>query len=243
MARPASLQTVARGLARDLDQLEWRTPSHVYNPLHYAWDGYHQYLERFGDTGGRVLIVGMNPGPWGMTQTGVPFGNVSSVREWFRMEPKLSRQLPEQHPKYPILGMACPRDEGSGKRLWNWAAQRVGTPDDFFARFFIWNYCPLLFLGKGRNLIPSQLKADEHRALEALCSAALTRVIQRLEPSAIVALGRYAQNQVQSVVGEGVAVHYLLHPSPANPTANQHWPAYAEEALGPWLPTRGTPGR
>lgn len=238
MAHLASLSSVARTLARDLDQLTFPTPSHVYNPLIYAWDGHRQYLERFGEGAGRVLLVGMNPGPWGMAQTGVPFGSVNAVRDWFGMAPKLARALPVQHPKYPILGMACPRDEGSGKRLWGWAAGRVGTPEQFFERFFVWNYCPLLFLGQGRNLIPSQLSREEQRALEGPCNAALLHVVRRLQPGAVVVFGRYAQKQVQAVLGEGVAVHYLLHPSPANPMANQRWSEFAEEALGPWLPPK-----
>ena len=236
MPTSLALTRLARKLGRDLDALEFRTPSHVYNPLIYAWSGYHQFLRRFGDGRGRVLMVGMNPGPWGMAQTGVPFGNISAVRDWFHIDTKLRRQLPEQHPKYPILGMACHRDEGSGGRLWGWAAKRVGPPEAFFERFFVWNYCPLLFLGNGHNLIPSALKADEQRPLDAICSEALHHVVRILEPTAVVGFGRYAEKRVRDLVGERVPVIYLLHPSPANPTANQHWAEYAEEALGPWLP-------
>ncbi|QEA14145.1 single-stranded DNA-binding protein [Comamonas flocculans] len=236
MASGASLERVARTLARDLDHLSWHTPSHVYNPLIYAWDGHRQYLQRFSAGSGRVLLVGMNPGPWGMAQTGVPFGSVGAVRDWFGMQPRLARVLPPQHPRYPLLGMQCQRDEGSGKRLWGWAAQRVGTPEAFFARFFVWNYCPLLFLGQGHNLIPSQLKSPEQRALEAPCNAALVQVVRRLQPQAVVAFGRYAQKQLQTVLGDAVPVHYLLHPSPANPVANRSWAQHAEQVLAPWLP-------
>lgn len=236
MAAALPLADVARALARDLDRLRWQTPSHVYNPLHYAWDGHRQFLERFGHKRGRVLLLGMNPGPWGMAQTGVPFGNITAVREWFHIDTQLAPDLPEQHPKYPILGMACHRDEGSGRRLWRWAGQRVGSAAQFFDRFFVWNYCPLLFLANNRNLIPSGLKAGEQRPLEALCAGAFAEAVRLLEPAAIVALGRYAEKQVRDIVGDRVPVIYLLHPSPANPTANRHWPEYAETALGPWLP-------
>ncbi|QXL85387.1 uracil-DNA glycosylase family protein [Comamonas sp. NLF-1-9] len=236
MATGTSLERVARNLARDLDRLSWHTPSHVYNPLVYAWDGHRQYLQRFGSASGRVLLVGMNPGPWGMAQTGVPFGSVGAVRDWFGMQPRLARSLPLQHPRYPLLGMDCHREEGSGKRLWGWAAQRVGKPEAFFSRFFVWNYCPLLFLGQGRNLIPSQLKQTEQRALEAPCNAALVQVVQRLQPQAVVAFGRYAQKQLQAALGDATVVHYLLHPSPANPVANRSWAQHAEEVLAPWLP-------
>lgn len=227
---------IARQLSRELSALRWHTPSHVYNPLEYAWSGHRTYLERYGTQTGRVLLVGMNPGPWGMAQTGVPFGNVSSVREWFGIDARLARKLPAQHPKYPILGLACGRDEGSGKRLWGWAQSRLGPPGRFFERFFIWNYCPLLFLAKGRNLTPGQLAADEARALDAACDVALERAIAVLEPAAIVGIGRYAEQRVRACVAPGVPTAYLPHPSPANPAANQHWPELAEHALAAWLP-------
>lgn len=238
----AGLTSIARSLARGLDAVDWHTPSHVYNPLQYAWSGHRAYLERYGERRGRVLLVGMNPGPWGMAQTGVPFGNVSAVRDWFRIDSRLARRLPVQHPKYPILGLACQRDEGSGKRLWGWARQRVGSPDDFFARFFIWNYCPLLFLAHNRNLVPAALGADEREALRTHCDHALDRVVAALQPAAIVGIGRYAVERATERVGGRVPVVYLLHPSPANPTANQHWGEFAERTLAAWLPRRPARG-
>ncbi|TAM50805.1 MAG: single-stranded DNA-binding protein [Nevskiaceae bacterium] len=237
MTTEISLVRLARKWSRDLAGLEFHTPSHVYNPLDYAWDGYHQYLERFGEGTGRVLLVGMNPGPWGMTQTGVPFGNISAVRGWFHIDTRLMpHHLPLQHEKYPILGMACHRDEGSGKRLWGWVQDRVGTPEQFFERFFVWNYCPLLFLAKNRNLIPGALKAAESRPLDALCDEALAHAVRVLKPAAIMGIGRYAVDKAKAVVGDSVPVGYLHHPSPANPTANARWPELAEEALRQWLP-------
>ncbi len=127
---------------------------------------------------GRVLLLGMNPGPWGMAQTGVPFGDVVTVREWFHIETQLGKVLPEQYPKYPILGMACRRNEGSGSRLWRWAEARIGTPEDFFEHFFAWNYCPLLFIRNGRNLVPEHLSRPEREALMAVCDHALAAAIR-----------------------------------------------------------------
>ena len=124
----SGLIQVTRTLARDVDRLVLHTPSHVYNPLIYAWAGHREYLRRYGAKRGRVLLLGMNPGPWGMAQTGVPFGDVVTVREWFHIETQLGKVLPEQHPKYPILGMACCRNEGSGSRLWRWAKRASERP-------------------------------------------------------------------------------------------------------------------
>ncbi len=238
MSTANSLIRTARKLARSASALDWRTPSHVYNPLQYAWSGQHEYLARYGDRTGRVLLLGMNPGPWGMAQTGVPFGTVSAVRDWFHIETRLARVLPEQHPKYPILGMSCHRHEGSGGRVWGWAAERLGAPEDFFARFFVWNYCPLLFLGNNHNLIPSALRADERQALGEICDRAFGGVLRALQPVAVVGIGRYAEEQARRLVGERVPVAYLAHPSPASPAANRDWPGMAERALGRWLPPR-----
>lgn len=45
--------------------------SAVYNPTEYATSLHCQYLERFLTGQKRILFLGMNPGPWGMCQTGV----------------------------------------------------------------------------------------------------------------------------------------------------------------------------
>jgi single-strand selective monofunctional uracil DNA glycosylase len=236
-AQAAMLRTT-RKLAHEVDALDWHTPSHVYNPLLYAWAGHREYLHRYAGARGRVLLLGMNPGPWGMTQTGVPFGDVVTVREWFGIDSRLAATLPAQHPKYPILGMACHRNEGSGSRLWGWAADRVGTPEDFFARFFVWNYCPLLFIGQNRNLIPEKHSREEGTALAAVCDRALHAVVRALQPSAIVGIGRFAERRAGELFGPDAGIGYLPHPSPANPNSNRRWPELAEQALGPWLPPR-----
>lgn len=232
----ASVLRVTRKLAREADGLTLFTPSHVYNPLLYAWTAHREYLRRYAGQRGRVLLLGMNPGPWGMTQTGVPFGSVAMVRDWFGIQSRLGGPLPPQHPKYPILGMACHRDEGSGSRLWGWAKARLGTPDDFFARFFVWNYCPLLLLANGRNLIPEHLTQPERAALTVVCDRALAAVIHALAPAAVVGIGRYAERRATDLLGADAGVRYLPHPSPANPAANRDWPLLAEQALKPWLP-------
>lgn len=236
-SRQALIRT-ARQLARDASVLEWRTPSHVYNPLQYAWNGHRAYLDRYGEKTGRVLLVGMNPGPWGMAQTGVPFGNISAVRDWFRIDTKLTRDLPVQHPKYPILGMHCHRDEGSGRRLWGWARRRFGEPDRFSDKFFVWNYCPLLFLAHNRNLPPSDLSTGEASALDLVCGRALDRVIATLKPAAVVGIGRYAERRLREHVDGFLPVSWLPHPSPANPAANRRWPELADHVLAPWLSPR-----
>ena len=73
----------SRVLARDADRLVFSAPvRYVYDPLIYARVPYEMYLARFGAGKKRVVFLGMNPGPWGMAQTGVPFGEVAAVKTW-----------------------------------------------------------------------------------------------------------------------------------------------------------------
>lgn len=43
----------------------------VYNPVEYAAELHCAYLEKYLTGPKSVLFIGMNPGPWGMVQTGV----------------------------------------------------------------------------------------------------------------------------------------------------------------------------
>ena len=47
----------------------------------------------------------MNPGPFGMVQTGVPFGEVEAVRSWLRAAMARSSKPAHEHPKRPIEGL------------------------------------------------------------------------------------------------------------------------------------------
>jgi len=47
--------------------------SHVYNPLEYAMAPHRQYVTTYCTTAKDVLFLGINPGPFGMAQTGVMF--------------------------------------------------------------------------------------------------------------------------------------------------------------------------
>ena len=130
------LVRTARRLGREVGELEFAEPvTHVYNPLDYAWKPHRLYLESYGASPKEVIFVGMNPGPWGMAQTGVPFGEIGMVRDWLGVEAEVVRPARE-HPKRPVDGFGCKRSEVSGRRLWGWARDRFGTPAAFFARFF-----------------------------------------------------------------------------------------------------------
>jgi single-strand selective monofunctional uracil DNA glycosylase len=228
-------------LSRQLAELSFAPPiAHVYNPLEYARELWTDYLAKFGNDSGQVLLLGMNPGPWGMAQTGVPFGAVAIVRDWLALQGNVQPPA-SQHPRVPIEGLHCWRNEVSGERLWGWARQRFGTPARFFEQFFVANYCPLCFLEpSGRNRTPDKLPRAERQAVEAACDEHLRKVVDILKPTLVVGVGQYAEERArQALAGRDVPVGRILHPSPASPLANKDWSGQAEaqlRALGLSLP-------
>ena len=230
---PLTLLGVADELSAAVTRLSFRPPvAYVYNPLVYARRAFEQYVRRYGAAPKEVLLLGMNPGPFGMAQTGVPFGEVAAVRDWLGIEAPVGRPA-RQHPKRPVLGFACPRSEVSGARTWGWARQSFGTPERFFRRFFIANYCPLLFLeAGGRNLTPDKLAAADLAPLAAACDRALARSAEILSPRLVVGVGAFAERAARrALAGTGIEVGAILHPSPANPAANRGWAEQATRQL------------
>jgi single-strand selective monofunctional uracil DNA glycosylase len=228
-----NLKEIIDRLVRDLEQLEFGPPiSHVYNPMVYARVPYALYAARYGRPPKEVLLVGMNPGPWGMAQTGVPFGEVRAVKEWLGIEGPVG-QPPKIHPRRAVDGFACKRSEVSGKRLWGWVQKRFKTPERFFSRFFVANYCPLLFIEEdGRNRTPDRLRGREKEPLLAVCDRALRKTVEYLKPSLVVGVGRFSAERCrQSLYGMKVRVGGITHPSPANPKANRNWEKVIEREL------------
>ncbi|MEJ2638997.1 MAG: single-stranded DNA-binding protein [Desulfosarcinaceae bacterium] len=214
-------------LVADLDTLSFEgSAAHVYNPLVYAAEPHNTYFRRYGRAPRHVLLVGMNPGPWGMAQTGVPFGEVAAVRDWLKIGGRVGEPA-HPHPKKPVTGFACHRSEVSGRRVWAWAQHAFVTPERFFERFLVFNYCPLLFLDEaGRNLTPDKLRAAVRRPMQAACDRALIRAVELLGPSYVVGIGRYAESQiVRALRGRPLRTGCITHPSPANPRANSGWEA------------------
>lgn len=229
-----TLSAIADDLAAELGRLRFAPPAaYVYNPLEYAMEPFKRFLDRFGGKPKQVLLVGMNPGPWGMAQTGVPFGAVTDVKEWLGIREGKIGKPPREHPKRPVLGFDCTREEVSGARVWSWARDAFGTPERFFERFFVTNYCPLLFLESGgRNLTPDKLQADDRAALAAPCDRALRRVAETLEVRYAIGIGVWAEKQTRQVLGDlDIEIGRVLHPSPASPAANRGWAAAATQQL------------
>ncbi len=222
----------ARALSGQVDALPFAAPvSHVYNPLDYAWEVHCNYLQRYGNGNKRVVFLGMNPGPFGMAQTGVPFGEIAAVRDWLGLEGPVGK--PErENPKRPVEGFACSRGEVSGQRLWGLFRERFGTPEAFFAEHFVANYCPLVFFEEGRNLTPDKLPAREAEPLQAACDAHLRAMIEALAPEWVIGVGAWAEKRATlALAGLPVRFGRILHPSPASPAANRGWAPAATRQL------------
>jgi single-strand selective monofunctional uracil DNA glycosylase len=227
------LLAAAAELVAALEPLRFGPPvTHVYKPISYAREPHERYLRRWGRGRKEAVLLGMNPGPWGMAQTGVPFGEVAAVRDWLRIEGEVGS--PENpHPKRPVQGFACRRSEVSGRRLWGWAGERFATPERFFARFVVANYCPLAFLEEsGRNHTPDKLPAAEREPLFAACDHALRRAVGYWRPRWVVGVGAFAEGRARAALaGFDVEIGRILHPSPASPAANRGWGEQAERDL------------
>jgi single-strand selective monofunctional uracil DNA glycosylase len=223
----------ARTLSDRVAPIRFSEPvTHVYDPLRHAARGFRRYLRRFGDGPKQVVFLGMNPGPYGMTQTGIPFGEIAMVRDWMGIEERIERP-PNEHPKRPVEGFACTRSEVSGARLWGAIADHWGRPEAFFRDHFVANYCPLVFMEEsGRNRTPDKLPAAEREVLYAACDAHLRLVVEILEPSWIVGIGAFAERRAREALGDrNLAFGRILHPSPASPRANRDWPGEAAKQL------------
>jgi len=232
------LVAIAGELSRAVDPLTFAPPvTHVYNPLDYARRPHHLYLKTYGGAPKEVLFLGMNPGPWGMAQTGVPFGEIAAARDWLGVEATVEKP-DDEHPKRPIEGFECARSEVSGRRLWGWAGERFGSAERFFARFFVHNYCPLVFMEEsGRNRTPDKLPAAEREPLFAACDAALRATVEALAVPHVVGVGAFAEGRAKAaldgltVAGREIEIGRILHPSPASPAANRGWAEQAEREL------------
>ncbi|HOU90027.1 MAG TPA: hypothetical protein PLU22_03230, partial [Polyangiaceae bacterium] len=181
---------------------------------------------------------------FGMAQTGVPFGDVASVRGFLGIEGPVGHP-PVEHPARPIEGFACRRPEVSGTRLWGWARERYGTPARFFARFFVVNYCPLLFIEPpAKNRTPDKLPRAERERLFAACDDALREVVDELAPTTVIGVGAFAEACARAALADrAVRIATILHPSPASPLANRGWAATIERQLAAaGVPVERDPG-
>lgn len=225
----------SRRMVDELSGLRFSAPvATVYQPLDYAWKPHETYLKRFAAGRKRVVFLGMNPGPFGMVQTGVPFGEIAAVRDWMGIEEPVGKPA-DEHPKRPVEGFACKRSEVSGRRLWGLFSERFPRADDFFKDHLVMNFCPLVWMSAtGANLTPDKLSAAEMAPVEEACTRHLEETLRLLEPEFLVGVGGFAEERLKRAAeGAGIRamIGRVLHPSPASPAANRGWSEAASRQL------------
>ena len=241
MALSTILSKATDQVCSDLEPLRFSEPvTHVYNPLCYARKSHQNYVDRFGNSPKRVLFMGMNPGPWGMVQTGVPFGEIAAVRDWMGISEAVNKPAKE-HPKRPVDGFDCTKSEVSGRRLWGAFSERYPKAADFFVDHYVVNYCPLVWMEEsGRNRTPDKITASEMKPVHEACDQYVLTHLTHLQPEFVIGVGAYAEACLQRICKAGEInsqIGRILHPSPASPAANRDWAGTAFKQireLGVW---------
>uniref|UniRef100_A0A0C9RNR1 Smug1_2 protein n=1 Tax=Fopius arisanus TaxID=64838 RepID=A0A0C9RNR1_9HYME len=157
---PLRLLSLEFSLTKTLQKILFPAPvEYLYSPIEYAFSVHSNYLQKFCKHEKKILFLGMNPGPWGMSQTGVPFGEVNTVVNWLGLSGHIDKP-PREQPARRVTGLLCKRSEVSGRRFWELFKGLCCTPEIFFRHSFLRNYCPVALMdAAGRNITPAELKA------------------------------------------------------------------------------------
>jgi len=201
-------------LSKQMDELTFSLPvKYVYNPLSYSFLTYLQYLNRinFNDVN---IYIGINPGPYGMSQTGIPFGDYYFVKNFLNIKKEKLLNLPLTHHKKPIYGFDINKREASGKRLWAFFQDIYKDQEIFFKNNIILNYCPLCFLNEeGNNITPDKLIKEERNILYKICDDYLNKSINLFKFKSVIGIGNFAYNRAKIL---GYNALKIGHPSPLN---------------------------
>ena len=196
-----------------------------YNPLEYAWDAHEAYLKRMGSSGARTVVLGMNPGPHGMGQMGIPFAATSIVRDLLDITGIPVNQPEVADPRRPVIGLEYPREEVSGTRLWGLLSERYGNAEAIASNVFLVNHCPLmLFTGpRATNITPDKVAGPTAHALLERCDEHLREVVGVLDAKQVIGVGKFAESRAKAALADySVEVLGCWHPSPASPLANRN---------------------
>ena len=221
---------------QQISRIEKKTiVAHATNPLNYAWQHHEQFLRNWGGLGAKTLLLGMNPGPWGMAQSGVPFGSTDIAKNQLQIKPYKLTTPENAHPKRPIVGLDLARQEISGQRLWSLMFDHYGDGESVFSNIFVVNHCPLLLLGEsGKNLTPDNLPISVMKTVLNACDKHLQQVVEIMGIERIIGVGKYAEKRAclafnadktglgTTASGRKITISSCWHPSPASPLANRN---------------------
>ncbi|XP_073844130.1 single-strand selective monofunctional uracil-DNA glycosylase-like [Musca autumnalis] len=193
----------------------------IYRPLDYAAQIYRNFLQKYLNGPKRILFVGMNPSRYGSLLTGIPFGDITTVRD--RMQLDVSS-----------LDSMEIGEEQSSQRFWNLIKSIFNDEQDFIDRFFqncfVHNVCPLVFINNNGHNVSFQSLAErmtmETRQIEVICRSYLELQVQLLQPEIIIAVGWYAFNMLRSLdyyKNGRCIVEKIPHPSPKNFDSELDW--------------------
>ena len=202
--------------------LKHKSVAYVTNPLDCAWEYHEQFIDKWSEFGAKTLLLGMNPGPYGMAQTGVPFGATAMARDILHIEHRDIETPSGAHPKRPIEGLSMERQEVSGTRFWSMLADHYGSTETIFSNIYVVNHCPLLILGEtGRNVTPVDLPKSTIEPVLKACDRHLKSVVDIMGIETVIGVGNYAKKRAEAVL-EAIHIDTMWHPSPASPLANRN---------------------
>jgi len=225
-----SLIRAAAGLRDDVNPIGRRLVSEgrvdvCYNPLDYAWDAHEAYLKQMGNSGARTVILGMNPGPHGMGQMGIPFAATSMVRDLLGITDIPVNQPEVADSRRPVVGLEYPREEVSGTRLWGLLSEHYGNAEAIASNVFLVNHCPLMLFSGSRatNITPDKIAGVTAQALLERCDEHLREVVALLDTERVIGVGKFAETRARAALGgHSIEILGCWHPSPASPLANRN---------------------
>jgi Uracil DNA glycosylase superfamily. len=194
------------------------------NVFSYAIDPFLEYLEKAERGSVRTLYLGMNPGPYGMYRTGIPFCDFVTKREFL----KITASVDETFIDVDAVRGEKPdekRREVSGMRLWGLFESVYHSPERFFSSSLVLSYSPLIFFrseGRRANIALSDVKSLDRKRIEKVSDEFLKRYIKELKCDTLVGIGDYAHRALVRC-SDGERLLKIAHPSPANPAANGDW--------------------
>lgn len=212
---------------------------HVWNPGRYGASWHRRFRRMVPLESNPVILFGLNPGPYGMAQTGIPFTDVKRLRERL---PRLAASL-EIHGPVEVPGLAPPSlrpfltrsFESSAVRIYRFLDLAWGSAEEGWRKVGVANPCSLLFMdAAGKNRTPADLQgavsrrrsaghsaAELREACDRLRRKAALEAMAAVRPRGVVLLGKDVQKALGSVTVKVVGARDVLpweHPARAVPT-------------------------